>query len=274
MEERIEKLEELSKSKTLRSCYEYSMTGIKHSGYFHIDPDGDKIGHEPFEVYCDFEDGSTQIPHDHELATEITPCPESMCFQLNLNYSVSMEQIVALKDISESCSQDIQFNCFLAPLTINDDPIGVWLNKDGQEETYFVGANHGKHICTCGLSQNCSESEHDHICNCDAQLPVDQFDYGTITNSTALPVTGFKYGNMEFSSQHASIEISRMKCKGTRKIEPEHLMDSCSNLKAAGAMSGNYVLNDGTVSFCDMTRQIYDPTIQRHIGKLRYNDVL
>merc|ERR1712218_350757 len=127
-----------------------------------------------------------------------------------------MDQIVALKEISESCSQDIQFNCVLAALSENDEPIGVWLNKDGQEETYLVGANHGEHICTCGLYRNCSDSEHNNVCNCDAQLPVEQFDHGTITNLTALPITGFRYGNMQFPQQQASIQISRMQCNGAK----------------------------------------------------------
>ena len=163
----MDKLEELSKIKILRSCYEYGMYGIDQSGMFYIDPDGELIGQEPFEVYCDFEDGSTQVLHDHELTVEITPCPENMCFQLNLNYNVSMEQMGALKDISGSCSQDIQFNCYLAALYINDEPIGSWLNKDGEEEYYFEGANHGEHICKCGINQSCSESKLGKVCNCD-----------------------------------------------------------------------------------------------------------
>ena len=247
------------------------MYGVDQSGMFYIDPDGELIGHEPFKVYCDFEDGSTQVLHDHEFTVDITHCPENMCFQLDLNYNVSMEQIVALKDISESCSQDIQFNCYLAALSINDEPTGSWLNKDGQEEIYFEGANHGEHICKCGISQSCYESKQDYVCNCDAQIPIEQFDHGTISNVTALPITGFKYGYMEFPSQKASIEISRMKCKGAKKIEPDHLMDSCSNLKISGVTtSGNYYLNDGLVYFCEMTRQISDPAIQHQIDNFSY----
>ena len=53
------------------------------------------------------------------------------------------------------------------------------------------------------------------------------------------------------------------------------LMDSCANLKTTGVtQSGHYVLNDQSVAFCEMSKRIADPDIQRHIGKLWYNDIL
>lgn len=276
LEERVETLEELSKIKTLRSCYEYSMYGITTSGLYDIDPDGDLIGYEPFKVFCDFDDGTTQILHDQDFTVEIPPCPEPMCYQLNISYFAPMEQITALKDLSETCYQDITFDCFLSGLAANDDPIGVWLNKDGGEEIYFVGANHGTHMCSCGLSQNCSDSEHNFVCNCDAsQIPLVQQDQGTITNSTSLPILGFKYGDMKYQSQFAAITIGRLKCKGQKHIEPDKVMDSCANLKTNGVtQSGHYILNDQSVAFCEMSRQINDPAIEQHVGRLHYNDVV
>ncbi len=44
LEERVEHLEDLSKIKTLRSCYELAQYGINTSGLYQIDPDGDLIG--------------------------------------------------------------------------------------------------------------------------------------------------------------------------------------------------------------------------------------
>merc|ERR1712062_569246 len=35
--------------------------------------------------------------------------------------------------------------------------------------------------------------------------------------------------------------------------------------------SGNYILNDQTVAFCDMSKQISDPDIQRLVGRLSYD---
>ena len=169
-----------------------------------------------------------------------------------------------MKDISEECTQNIEYDRFLSALSANDNPIGVWLNKDKEPETYFVGENHGKHICTCGVNQNCSDSQNNFVCNCDAQIPVFQEDQGTITNSSALPIRGFKYGEMKYESQIAQITISRMKCRGEKRIEPNKLMDSCENMKVNGnAVSGNYVLNDQSIVFCEMSKHITDPDIEK-----------
>ena len=48
--ERVEKLEDLAKLGTLRSCAEYTKHGLKKSGRYMIDPDGALQGQEPFQV--------------------------------------------------------------------------------------------------------------------------------------------------------------------------------------------------------------------------------
>ena len=66
LEKRVEKLEELSKFKTLRSCQELSNRGLRKSGSYDIDPDGEGIGYGPITVFCDFETNETSIYHDRE----------------------------------------------------------------------------------------------------------------------------------------------------------------------------------------------------------------
>ena len=101
-----------------------------------------------------------------------------------------------------------------------------------------------------------------------------QHDNGVITNSSALPILGFKYGLMLYSAQIATIQIGRFVCTGKKRIEPEHVADSCSNLKTHGISdSGNYILNDQKIVFCDMDKVVDDDDIQRHVGKLAYDDV-
>ena len=78
---------------------------------------------------------------------------------------------------------------------------------------------------------------------------------------------------MEYQSQIAQVTIGRMKCQGQKKIEPNHLMDSCASMKINGnTETGNYILNDQTVVFCEMSKYISDPDIERHIGSLRYQE--
>ena len=57
LESRVDKLEELAKIGTLRTCAEYAQYGLKTSGLYMIDPDGPLLGQPPFQVFCDFKSG-------------------------------------------------------------------------------------------------------------------------------------------------------------------------------------------------------------------------
>ena len=74
IEERVSKLEQLARIGTLRSCAEYSRYGLKSSGMYNIDPDGPLLGSEPFQVYCNFETGATEVIHDSENLTVVEHC--------------------------------------------------------------------------------------------------------------------------------------------------------------------------------------------------------
>ena len=74
MEDRVAKLEQLARIGTLRSCAEYSRYGLKSSGMYNIDPDGPLLGSEPFQVYCNFDTGATEVLHDSENLTVIDHC--------------------------------------------------------------------------------------------------------------------------------------------------------------------------------------------------------
>ena len=95
LEDKVEKLEELSRLGTLRSCAEYAQYGLKTSGLYMIDPDGPLLGDPPFQVFCNFTSGesefyriflfksyktfflgSTEVMHDTEQLTEVEHCPE------------------------------------------------------------------------------------------------------------------------------------------------------------------------------------------------------
>ena len=83
LEERVEKLEQISKVKKLRNCQELSDKGLTKSGAYDVDPDGDGQGFGPINVYCDFVMNTTSIYYGRE--------------------NVPAEQIQALIDLSESC---------------------------------------------------------------------------------------------------------------------------------------------------------------------------
>ena len=78
-----------------------------------------KVGKESnFKVFCDFQHGQSMVKHDHdENTTEIETCSGANCFSLQLNYNLEQENIRRLVEVSESCYQDITFNCHFAKLT-------------------------------------------------------------------------------------------------------------------------------------------------------------
>ena len=67
LESRVDKLEELAKIGTLRTCAEYAQYGLKTNGLYMIDPDGPLLERPPFQVYCDFSLGSYKIKLNIEV---------------------------------------------------------------------------------------------------------------------------------------------------------------------------------------------------------------
>ena len=143
--ERVDKLEQLSKYKTLRTCQEISNRGLTLSGMYDIDPDGQGIGYEPITVHCDFDTGSTQILHDKEDVIKIEKCDQIGCAVYELNYLAPKQQILALMSLSENCYQDLNFGCFMAPLRFDEFDHGFWTDKDGNAQAFFNGNNPGLH---------------------------------------------------------------------------------------------------------------------------------
>ena len=82
--DRVEKLEQLSKYKTFRTCHELASRGVTLSGVYEIDPDGDGIGQPPIQALCDFLLNTTEI--DKDFAPQ--------------------DQIDALIELSKTCYQD------------------------------------------------------------------------------------------------------------------------------------------------------------------------
>ena len=154
VEERLIHLEELSKVHKARTCQELSTYDIQTSGRYTLDPDGDLVGLHPITVYCDFEHNVTEILHDSEFTIKIEKCSDGPgCFRYDLTYFAPMPQIQAIMDLSESCTQSIDFGCFLAPLEFEGSQLGWWSDKYGNPNYYFNGdhsSDASDHTCACG----------------------------------------------------------------------------------------------------------------------------
>ncbi len=69
-------------------------------------------------AYCTFnENGAvTEIPHDAEEWTEIPMTDEIGGYERKVEYKATKDQLEALVQLSSTCSQQIAFQCFFAPL--------------------------------------------------------------------------------------------------------------------------------------------------------------
>ena len=214
LEQRVEKLEELSKYKTLRTCQELANRGLTLSGVYEVDPDGEGIGYAPIEVFCNFETNTTQVFHDKEDMIKVEKCDSVGCATYSMNYFAPKEQIDALMELSETCFQDLDFGCYMAPLRFDDVDQGFWTDKNGNPQIFFHGDNPGTHLCQCGEDNSCVDSSLDLVCNCDSKSPVWNSDKGRITAKELLPIKSFSYGPLVYDVERANVTIGRISCTG------------------------------------------------------------
>ena len=289
LEGRVEKLEQLSKFKTLRTCQELASRGLTLSGLYEVDPDGDGIGQAPIQVYCDFQSNTTQVLHDKEDMIKIEKCPGVGCAVYKMNYFAPQEQIDALMALSGSCHQDLDFGCFMAPLRFDDVDQGFWTDRHGNPQFFFNGNNPGTHVCQCGEEQSCVDSTLDLVCNCDSKSPTWYSDNGRITAKDLLPIESFHYGPLEFDLERANVTIGRLTCTGEPptpfglqkitllfifpgSVQAPAQTVTCNSWKLQGSVSsGIYILQDENqaprLGFCDMTIEGYlDAALEQSIG--------
>ena len=76
----------------------------------------------------------TEIDHTNQNDIIVVDhCDGIQCFTKEIQYAVPMDQIKALKSISSSCTQEISFGCFLAPLYREEVLLGGWLDINGKK---------------------------------------------------------------------------------------------------------------------------------------------
>ena len=265
-------LKELSKLNVVRTCEEMADYGVNQSNFYLVDPDGPLLGEEPIRVYCDFSEGSvsTIISHDSEVKIEVGHCTDPGCYSRQITYDAPKEQIQSLIELSNTCNQQIKYDCFLSPLQIEGIDFGFWRDKNGDDQIYWTDSHFGEHVCSCHYSEEgCFDQETlGNTCNCDSNKPSELSDVGIITNSSALPIMELRFGGLEFDAQSAFHTLGNLSCSGKKTNEPKPV--SCSSLKRMGYFkSGFYnVKEDGQFSklvYCDMTSLGYDDVHEDYI---------
>ena len=286
VESDVKYLKELSKLNVVRTCAEMYAFGITQSDFYWIDPDGPLTGEEPIRVYCLFYiDGAayTLLSHDSETKIEVAHCEDPGCYSRKIIYDAPAKQIQALIDLSESCEQSIRseynfmkfiyeyvyfvylsirYDCFLSALTTENVNYGFWLDKNGNEQIYWDGANSGSHVCACHFSnEGCiKEDILGNTCNCDSQVPEEIYDKGVVTDINVLPITELRFGGLSYDAQIGYHTLGKLACKGTQKYSN---ISSCAVLKKQGHFTNGYYNIKGNngfskLVFCNMSHPGYE----------------
>ncbi|CAG0896084.1 unnamed protein product [Darwinula stevensoni] len=281
--ERLEYLEAITKQITPRTCEALANLGITKTGTYLVDPDGSLFGDPPIQVLCDMGTGQSKI---HYCSARFygkdldNHCTEPGCYSRKVAYNASMEQITALINQSATCLQQIsveelvhespsrqQYDCISAALNFGDTPYAWWLDRNGQPQYYWDGANAGKHLCHCGLSGYCINRKLP--CNCDAVAPESENNSGTITNSTALPITELRFGGLYFQGQKADYKLGGLVCRG-HAPSLENQGKSCLSLRLAGNTRMSFLINriEGRIDVvpCRMELEVTDTDFQVGTG--------
>ena len=94
-----------------RTCHEARAANPSlPSGLYWIDPDGQGVGDDPINVFCDMtsDEGLTSVRHDTEKYTEVGNCGDPGCYSRNITYDATMRQMKSLAELSTECHQSIR----------------------------------------------------------------------------------------------------------------------------------------------------------------------
>ena len=189
------------------------------SGSYVIDPDGEG-GVKPFKVYCDMTDkegfGVTVVSHDSENMTLVDGFDSHGSYSRDVTYhNTSFLQLAILTASSSYCEQFIKYGCYHSALLYNGDMRGWWVSRDGENMTYWGGADSVPFKCACGLNNTCANVNFG--CNCDTNDWNWREDSGLITDKSKLPVTQLRFGDtgvIEGMNEKGYHTLGKLKCYG------------------------------------------------------------
>ncbi|KZS14822.1 Contactin associated protein 1-like protein [Daphnia magna] len=254
---------------TLRTCHEIHAANPSYaSGMYWIDPDGQGIGDPPIHVHCDMvakknsrmkiiaeeiQPGTTSILHDSESEMDIGHCVEPGCYSRPIKYYASERQMAALIQLSNSCAQNITYNCRNSPLNYDGITYAWWNDKDGERHQFADWLTScdqlsGKEHAVNGVSGNMSSFKK-------------RINAITIHCSLVAYVTNPFKG----SGQHI---VGRMRCSGKAKVEA--MPTSCQDLWRMGhTLNAIYSVRGAKrmeTVFCQFDKRPNEQGFQKWIG--------
>ena len=189
------------------------------SGSYVIDPDGEG-GVKPFKVYCDMTDkegfGVTVVSHDSENMTLVDGFDSHGSYSRDVTYhDTSLLQLEILTASSSHCEQFIKYGCYHSALLYNGEMRGWWVSRDGENMTYWGGADSVPFKCACGLNNTCANINFG--CNCDTNDWNWREDSGLITDKSKLPVTQLRFGDTGVvggRNEKGNHTLGKLRCYG------------------------------------------------------------
>ncbi|XP_031415202.1 contactin-associated protein-like 2b [Clupea harengus] len=198
-----------------QSCEEYKHLG-KTSNTYWIDPDGSG-SLEPFRVNCIMTEDKVWTMVANDLPSQSLVSAElETATVLELNYSMSSEQINAITSSAEHCEQHVAYACRMSRLlnTPEGSPFTWWVGRGNEKHTYWGGSGPGVQKCACGIERNCTEPSH--YCNCDADQRQWREDSGILMYKDHLPVIQVVVGDVNRPSSEARLTVGPLRCQGDR----------------------------------------------------------
>jgi len=188
------------------------------SGNYMIDPDG-KGGVTPFSVYCDMRDkvgvGVAVISHNSESGTHVSNIPGRYgtgCYRKDVTYAgVSSAQLAALTGVPQTCEQFIKFEC-RPGVAFVERGYAWWMSREGTRMDYSGGATGHNGICTCGVTNSCSNGR-SRKCNCSPSQGWSE-DSGLLTDKSTVPVSQIRLGDLDGQHEEGYHTLGKLKCYG------------------------------------------------------------
>ncbi|XP_068217367.1 axotactin-like isoform X2 [Palaemon carinicauda] len=223
----------------MKSCEEYRQLGLKDSGVYRVDLDGNGPL-PPAYVKCSFNallrETYTTVDHNVEEEYEVRRRGFND-FQLDVQYrDFSPAMLTTLVSQSKSCSQEVEYQCRRAPLKLSTQ---TWFSSPEKKFISNFGTD-APGVCKCHERKSCEKRNV--VCNCDINDGVLRKDRGTITNSEHLPVTSmvFLQGEGQREDSEGHITLKPLKCiTEASKEETVTFGESSSYLEAPAWREGS-----------------------------------
>ena len=180
------------------------------SGYHTIDPDG-KGGVTPFSVYCDMRDkvgvGVAVISHNSESGTHVSNIRGRYgagCYRKDVTYAgVSSAQLAALTGVPQTCEQFIKFEC-RPGVAFVERGYAWWMSREGTRMDYLGGATGHNGMCTCGVTNSCSNG----------RSRKRERDSGLLTDKSTVPDSQIRLGDLDGQHEEGYHTLGKLKCYG------------------------------------------------------------